>query len=551
MIKVDRKTIWAFSILIIMIILAYSNTFAVPFIFDDSFNIIENESIRQLWPPSYLYNRVIGTGLFGRPFISFSLAINYAISGNNVWSYHVLNLIIHLLAALTFLEIVRLTIINNEKCSKYSDNAFLFAFACALLWSLHPLQTQAVTYVIQRCESLMALFFMLTFYTAIRGWQSASTKHWHLLAVLFFLLAIFSKEVAIVCPIILILYEWVFRGNNPSRAVKQSPILYTGLSLGVIMAIFTTIKANTLISRTTQFSFSPLSYWITQCQVIFHYLRLAVWPSGLTLDYGWPVATIREIWPSITGVLILIGLSVWTLLRRNVIGFLGACFFLILAPTSLIPLPDLIFEHRMYLPLAPLIIIFIGSSLNAYEWIKKRFSFWPNIEVSIIAKSFWIFIICLGLILGYLTYQRNYDYRSAIAIFSDIIAKRPDNFRGYHGLGMALSERGQYDESLKYLSHALLLNPENAHANNDKGYILSLMNKPEEAIPFYRKSIHLNPRNPKSHNNLGTALAETGKLEEAILHFSIALKLKPEYSGARINLNIATTALKLKSSKKE
>ena len=550
MIIPDKKLIVTAIILSVLVIMAYSNTFTVPFIFDDSINIIENESIRQLWPIWNCFNIPSDTGIVGRPVVNLSLAINYAISGEKVWSYHAVNLVIHILTALTILVIIRLIILTTEKGAKYLNSVLPFSFTCALLWALHPLQTQSVTYVIQRCESLMALFFMLTFYTTIRGWQSSSARRWHLLSVLFFLLAIFSKEVAVVCPIMLLLYEWVFRGNNPSRAVKQSPLLYTGLILGLIIAIFAVINGNTLISRTTNISFTLLSYWITQCQVIFHYLRLAVWPTGLTLDYGWPVATIAEVWPSIIGVLILIGLSAWALLRRNAIGFLGACFFLILAPTSLIPLPDLIFEHRMYLPLAPIIILFIGSSFNVYECIKKRFSFWPNIEASIIANSFWGFIICLGLVFGFLTYQRNYDYRSAIAILSDTIAKRPDNFRGYHGLGLVLSKQGHPDEALKYINRALSLNPENAYANNDKGYILFLMNRPEEAIPFFRKSIQLKPYDPKSHNNLGAALAQTGKLEEGILHFSIALKLKPEYSAARGNLNIATTALKLKSSKK-
>jgi hypothetical protein len=536
-----RQIYWAAAALIVLLIVAYGNSFTAPFIFDDTINIMENSSIQKLWPLWHPFNVPADTGLTGRPLVNFSLAINYAVSKGNTWSYHALNLIIHILATLTFLGIIRLTIMTTEKGARYLNIALPFSFACALLWGLHPMHTQAVTYIIQRCESLMGLFFLLTFYAAIRGRQSESSSRWHLLSIMFFLLAISSKEVAVVCPVLLLIYEWVFEGHHPWHAIRQSPLLYAGLVLGLIVATIMAAKGNTLISRTETIPFTPVSYWITQCQVIFHYLRLVVWPSGLTIDYGWPMAPMREAWPSMLGVLIALGLSVWALRLRNAAGFLGLWFFMILAPTSLIPLPDPAFEQRMYLPSAAIIILIVGAAVNTYEWSQKQLKLWPGSRIYIPAGAIAL-VICAGLIFAFLTYQRNFDYRSDVAIWSDTIKKRPNNFRGYHGLGLALSNRGRQEEALKCLHHALILNPHNSYANNDAGFILLLMNRPHEAIPFFQKAIQIKDKNSKAYNNLGAALAQTGNLKEAIFHFTQALRIKPESISVRDNLIKAVAA---------
>lgn len=540
--KISRQMILAVITLIALLILAYSNTFTVPFIFDDYDNIVGNSSIRQLWPPWHSFNASAETGLVGRPVISFSLAINYAISGNNVWSYHLLNLVIHILATLIFLEVVRLTLISTEKGVKYFNNALLFSFACALLWGLHPLQTQAVTYIIQRCESLMGLFFLLAFHGALRGWQAESSNRWHLMAIMFFFLAVYSKEVAIVYPIILLLYEWTFRGNKPLQAIRQSPLLYTGLTIVLIIAVVTTIVGNTVISRTDRISFTPLNYWVTQCEVIFHYLRLAVWPSDLTIDYSWPVATIREVWPFIIGVLLLLCLSAWALWRRNAVGFLGAWFFLILAPTSLIPLPDPVFEHRMYLPLAAIIVLIVGTACNAYEWVQNRLNLWPSLKLILTPKVSMALFISIGLIFGFLTHQRNSCYRSELFIWLDTIEKRPNNMRGYYNVGVALRKMGQFDEALKYFRHALLLNPNVPYTNFQIGFILLLTNKPDDAIPFFREALRIKPDFPDAHNNLGVALGQKGNFKDAVFHFSEVLRVKPDDISAQGNLIKASAA---------
>lgn len=526
MIAPSRQVTWSMLIVVVSLATAYGNTFSAPFIFDDTINIVENLSIRRLWPPWHSLVIPADTGLAGRPIVNLSLAVNYAISGGHVWSYHIVNLTIHILATLTLFGILRRTLTAHRGS----------AFSCALLWGLHPLQTQAVTYIIQRCESLMALFFLLTLYCALRGWQSRDQTVWHLSAILSFLLAVGSKEVAVAAPFVLLCYEWVFRGHPPLQSARRSPLLYTGLALGLILALLMAAGNNTLISRTENTHIDLGRYWMTQCPVILHYLWLAFWPSPLTIDYGWPAATFAEAWPAMTAVIFFLITAMYALWKRKPAGFLGTCFFLVLAPSSLIPLSDLAFEHRMYLPLAFVILLTMTALAHAHAWAMKR------CNGRIIQKSPYslhvtmILAMALALSFWFLTFQRNHDYRSATAIWSDTIEKRPANFRGYHGLGLALASEGRYEEGLDKLRHALQLNPVNAYANIDTGYILLLLNRPDEAISFFREAVRLKPFHAKAHNNLGAALAQTDRLQEAIFHFSEALKIKPDYTDARYNL---------------
>lgn len=533
--KQRRNLSGGIVLLLVAVTLAYSNTFSGPFIFDDTIGIVENSSIRNLWSPE-------SVGMISRPVVNFSLAVNYAISGLEVWSYHLFNLLVHLLAAVTLLGIVGRTLrFSGDGIS--AEDVFAFSLVCALLWALHPLQTQAVTYVIQRCESLMALFLMLTLYCALRGWQANPPGPWHLLAVLAFLLAAGSKETAAVAPLLLLTYEWVFRGQGPIQAMRRSPLLYAGLALGTVVMVALAVMGNTLISATEETPISAFAYWITQCEVILHYLRLTLWPSGLTIDYAWPAATLRDVWPAIAAVLMLLGLSCWAAARRHPAGFLGLSFFFLLAPTSLIPLPDLAFEHRMYLPLAPLIALLVGAAIQGYRWGIERLHLPPMPSGSPARRASLALIACLALGLGFLTFQRNSDYRSEKTIWADTLQKRPANFRGHHGLGLALSREGRREEALGSLLRAVELNPRNAYAQNDAGYLLVLLQRPEEAIPFFRESIRIKPRFAKAHNNLGAALAQTNRLEEAIAHFVLSLQIKPDYASARDNLRRASAAL--------
>jgi hypothetical protein len=542
-IKSNQQIVFFVVALVVSLVMAYSNTFTAPFIFDDSINIVENASIRQLWPPWMSFNIPSDTGIAGRPVVNFTLAVNYAISGTDVWSYHVANLIIHILATLMLFSILMRILSSPEMTVQYGTAVIPFSFVCALLWGLHPIQTQAVTYVSQRCESLMALLVLVTYYSALRGWQSESPRDWHLTAVMSFLLGVFTKEVAAVTPFILLSHEWVFLGRSPFRAIRKAPLLYAGIALGILMVILITLHGNTLTLRTERNPFTPVSYWLTQFPVILHYIYLMIWPSGLTIDYGWPVVTLKEAWPTVAVIMSLVVLSAWAAWQREAAGFWGIWFFFFLVPSSLVPLPDIAFEHRMYLPSAAIVILIVGMASHVYERLTDRENGFFIFKMVLTPAVFITIGLCFGLILGLLTYERNNDYRSEMAIWSDTIKKRPENSRGYHGVALALSRENKLDQALAYMNTAVRLNPKNTYVYNDTGFILFTQKRPAEAIPFFREAIRLRPNNPKAHNNLGAALAQTGQFKEAVQHFSEALRMKPDYVTARNNLIKASMEL--------
>jgi Flp pilus assembly protein TadD len=481
---------------------AYHNSFRVPFLFDDLPHIVENFRIRQLGRPGEILANT------SRPVVHLSLALNYAISGLDVWSYHAFNLAVHILAALTLYGILKRT------------GAGKIAFAVALLWLVHPLQTQAVTYVIQRGESLMALFYLLTIYCFIRGWSIA--------AVVACALGMATKPVMATAPVAVLLVDRVFVAGSVREALRARWRLYAGLAATWLVLAVVLAAGSHEWRGTAGFEQQKLGvaeFARTQPAVLLHYLRLAVWPRPLCLDYGWPVATAARQWlPPAIVVAGLVAATVWAWRRKPALGFLGAFFFLVLAPSSsVIPIRDLAFEHRMYLPLAAVMTVVVLAL--------SRLRGWPAI------------VACVAVLFGALTVQRNRDYRSPVVIWGDTVAKAPGNARARANLGNALLEAGRYAEAVPHLEQAVRLKPDFAQAWNNLGKALGMLGDTEKAKTHFAEALRLMPNYAEAHYNLGTALVEQRKLEEAVVHLREAVRLKPHDPDAHNNLGNALTQL--------
>ena len=262
-------------------IAAYCRTFGVPFIFDDLPSIVDNPSIRHLrtafLPPG---DSTVG----GRPVLNASLAVNYAVSGLAVWSYHALNVAIHALAGLVLFGIVRRTL-----AARMDGSATLVGFCAALVWALHPLLTESVTYVIQRGESLMGLFLLLTLYCLIRGAASAgrAAKYWYGLSVATCLLGMGTKEVMVSAPLVALLYDRTFLSGSYREAWRRRRWVYAGLAATWLILPFLVISTH---GRNGSAGYgqgvTPVAYALTQFPAIVHYLRLSFWPFPLIFDYG-------------------------------------------------------------------------------------------------------------------------------------------------------------------------------------------------------------------------------------------------------------------------
>jgi tetratricopeptide (TPR) repeat protein len=515
--------------------LAYVNSFAGRFIFDDR-SILEDASIRHLWPP---WMAMFSPNNVARPIIGLTFAINYAISGLEVWSYHLINLLIHLLAALALFGVVRRALLSERMRERFGAAATALAASVALVWAVHPLQTQSVTYIIQRGESLMGLMYLATLYAVIRAAQSVS-KRWVVAAVTACAMGMATKPVMATAPIIALLFDVIFITSSLTSSLRRRRALYAALgSTWIILAA--TITAPTPADWSAGFrmkQLTPVEYLQTQFGVIAHYLRLAVWPDALVLDYGWPVArTASEIIPFAAIIISLAAATLWALARRPAVGFLGAWFFLILAPTSsVMPIADLAFEHRMYLPLAAIVALCIIGSYRTGQALVARLARSParRKQLGQFVGAGLLAVIVAAL--GSLTFLRNTYYQSDIVMWADVVKKRPGNARAHNNLGMFLAERGQYGEALAHFDEACRLNPNDALAKNNLALTLANQGRVSEAIPLYLDALQRKPDYTDAHFNLGRALTAQGDLEAAKAHFSATTELDPTYGEAYFGL---------------
>jgi hypothetical protein len=315
---------WAPWLIALAGLAAYANSLTGVFVLDDQRWIVESSPLRQLWPPSS-----------SRPLVHLTLALNYAWSGLAPWSYHIVNLVIHVLAGLTLYGLARRTLPHEP-----AESAAGLAASVALLWLVHPIQTESVTYVIQRAESLMGLFYLLTLYCAARG------PGWEAGAVLACLAGMLTKPTMVTAPLAVVVCDHAFWGRHRWK-------FYAALA-ATWLALAWALRAGAGDwERSAGYGFqavSALDYAMSQPAVIMHYLRLMVWPHPLCLDYAWPVGVS---WPATVAVAVALAATGWSLWRRPAAGAVAALFWLTLAPSSsFIPINDLAFEHRMYLPSA-------------------------------------------------------------------------------------------------------------------------------------------------------------------------------------------------------
>ena len=501
---------------------AYSQTFAVPLLYDDTPTIAGNPTIRHwervLAPPN-------DTTAGGRPVLNLSLAINYALGGTSVWGYHALNLSIHVAAGLALFGIIRRTRAKGE-----GRAALAVAFSTSLLWLLHPLQTEAVTYIVQRAESLMGLFYLLTLYGFIRGAQAAgrSAPLWFGLCVACCAMGMGTKEVMASAPLVVLLYDRTFVAGSFKEAFRRRLRVHAALAATWLLLAFLVISSHG--RGGTAGSGAGVEAWrygLTQFQAIARYLRLCFWPHPLVFDYGTTLAR-----PSLgllaraSLVILLMATTLWALVRRPAAGFLGACFFAILAPSSsIVPVAtETMAEHRMYLPLAAVLALCVCL-------VHRR-----------MGRAAVPLCLVLAAALAVATWRRNEAYQDAVTLWKDTAASCPGNERAHANLGAAwLEVPGHERDAVGEYEEALRLAPGDAQIRNDLGSIfLRLPGRRGDAIAQYEEALRLRPGYFEVRNNLGNALSGVpGRLGDAIAQYGEALRLAPGDAEVHSNLGYA------------
>ena len=574
------------AILVLATLAAYHNTFRAPFVFDDIPTIVDNLTIRHPGDLKQvlLAGKGYGITISGRPVVNLSLALCYAVSGTDVWSYHALNLLIHILAGLTLFGIVRRTLAyvgnrgegaGGRDFGQPGADGTLLAFTIALLWTLHPLQTEAVTYLVQRAESLMGLFYLLTLYCFIRG-AGADNPHprrWFALGVAACLLGMGTKEVMATAPLMVLLYDRTFVGGSFREAWRRHGRFH--LALAATWLLLALLVASTGWNRGGTVGFnlgiSPWAFWLTQFEAVARYLKQAFWPHPLVFEYGVFTMGFWDAAPYALVVLPLVAATLVALVRWPVAGFLGAWFFTILAPTSVVPgTMQMIVEHRMYLSLAAMAAgIVVGLRAALDRWAR------PAAGAATRRHSWAALLPCLilALPLGLLTERRNALYGNDLALWQQTVAVSPASAKAQGGLGAALLARHRWREALHHFlialaldpnepsSHynvglacaelgrlpeavarcreAIRINPQFSSAHYELGLVLMVLNRLPEALAELAEAVRLAPTLPEAHYLWGEALAKSGRLTDAVDQYQAALRLKPDLIEAECDLGAA------------
>ena len=479
---------------------AYSGTLHAPFVYDD-----------QAWITGHPVAGGAAGAATGRPLLAFSFALNRAAGGLGPVGYHLANIAIHVCAALVLLGIVRRTLALMPASFPAAADRLLPAFAAALLWALHPVNTEAVTYVSQRSESLMGLLYFVALYGFIRGAAPGRHAAWLGLSAAACALGMTVKETMVSAPLVILLFDRTFISGSLRGALTRRGAYYGALGacwvlLGVLLAGASPRGVGYGLG------YSGWSYGVVESWVVAHYLLLSVWPFPLVFDYGTElVGSLREVvpWASVTAA--ATGAAVLGLLRRSAGGFAWAAFLLVLAPSSsVVPVAfQPMAEHRLYVPLAALAAL---AAAGAWRLFGRR-----STPILVLAAAF----------LGTMSYLRNADYRDPVVLWSDTVKRVPDNERARLALGEALLGAGRFAESAEQYGQALRIAPGDGDARMGLAASLLRSGLAGEAEAQMRRVAPPVRDQPGFHLLLGRVLEREGRRAEAAEEYRRAAEIDP------------------------
>lgn len=504
-------------VLVLAAALCFANGMRGPFLFDDARFALDD-------PP----------GFWMRPVLWWTVLLNRAFSRVDTLGYHLFNVSVHALAGLVLFDLLRRTLALLPAWRGPAERS-LFSFAVVLPWLVHPLQTEAVTYLSGRSESLAGLAYLTTLYAFVRSGTSPRPRAWLALALAAFVLGMGSKELVATAPFLVLLYDRTFLSASFAQALRRRRAFYAALFLADL-ALSSAFVFPQLFQENSTAGFGVASsgaweYLRTQPGVLLHYLALGFWPGDLCLDYQWPVASgAREFVPQALAILALLGVTLWGLVRGSRLAFAGAWFFVILAPTSsFVPHQDPACDRRMYLPLAAVAVLAATAAWRLAQGRVRR----PEAARRLVAGA----SVVLATVLGLVTVRRNELYRSPVAMWQHVVARAPHNWRGYLSLGIVLMEAGRLDESVAALERSLAISPR-PNAYLQLGVVQELRHRLDLALAAYDGADALRPEHAETLLYRGIAHLKNGAPERAHADLERAFALEPA-SLAQIQLGIA------------
>ena len=558
--------------------LAYSNSLSAPLVFDDAATIAHNASIRDPTDLQALLSPPEGFPVWGRPLVNLTFALNYAAAGTDPLTYHVVNLAVHLLCGLALFGLMRRTLDLIRIPEPVRRRSAGTALIIALVWTVHPLNSEVVNTLSSRTESMMALCYLLAMYCSLRAVESDHRRRWLLASVVACAAGMTCKESMVTAPVIMVLYDSVFLFEFVHDAVARRWRFYgslavTWIPLGTLIHFYPRRWSSGYDTALT----SPWTYLMNQAVVVTHYLREAIWPDSLVLLYGWvrPLG-FADVWPYVVflGLLLLVTLAM--VVRRPMIGFAGLFVFVTLSPaSSIVPLVmEVGAERRMYLPLAGLTALVVIGAVRLWVRATRAVIRTPSGAMPVIGA------VAVALACGALTActrARNREYASALTLARTSVERWPSP-GGHYILGVELSTAGQYDEALQQFQAAVpgppparyglavelfragrmdeaiaqlqaFIAAEPRLANNEWTPARMLLARAfartdrwPEAIDQSERILSANPNDADAHDLLAAAFIRQQNFDAAIPHYRTLLAARPTDAGNWANLGIALVA---------
>lgn len=517
----SRAVRCALALLALVVAAVFANGIGGVFVFDDEPTILKNRSVRAERSLVEIFSPPADATTLGRPLANATFAVNYAMSGLEPWSYHVVNIAIHVGAALALFGVMRRVLRLPVWSGRFARDDVWLSLAVAGLWAVHPLQTESVTYVVQRVESMAGLFYLLTVYCFLRSVECPSSWRWLLGSVMACLSGAACKEIVVSAPLLVLLADRTWVAGSFREALARRKWMYAGFAASWVL-LTGLILGSANRSGTAGFgTASSWQYLMTQCGAIVNYLKLVVWPAPLVFDHGNAlVGGLAEIWGQAVALAALAIGTIIAIWRRSSWGVAGFWLFAILAPSSsVVPvLTQTVAEHRMYLPLAAIIAMAV---FTANKWFGRR-----------------AFFACalLGVIWGGLSVQRNMVYATKISIWADTVEKRPENWRARNNLALALAGAGRASEAATQYETILAQQPGLVEVRNNYANALMMAGRAPEALREIDAALSMAPQVAELIDTRGEVLAALGRRDEAESCFREALRLKPGLEDAAQHL---------------
>ena len=559
------------ALVVAVTVAVYANGSHAPFAFDDHHNISENHRIRiRRLGLNELLHAAFKSPTSLRPVANASFALNYYFGKYDVVGYHIVNIAIHAINGILVYILVFVTIRSSERSIRSAGtfrrgSANWIALFTSLWFAVHPVQTQTVTYVVQRMNSMAVMFYLLCIILYVAGRHTrAKGRRWTIWAagVACWAAALGSKEIAVTLPPVILLYEWFFLADvNGKRVVRRCGVV---LAAAAILALPAVVLLNAHVVDFSLRDFSMGQRVLTQFRVVVFYASVLLFPHPDRLNLIHHIATSQSIMEPLAttaAMVLILGLFVLALSLARTQRLISFCIFWflihLLLESSILPL-EMVFEHRLYLPM-------LGASGLCVTLLSRAAAghrHWATFAA-----------VTATLALAAAANHRNHDWGDPVILWSDVISKTPRSDRAHTNIGVTFIERGQPERAIVELRQAVTLKPHSEIAHNNLGNALltrgqlvdaavhlaeAIRIKPDyasaltnlgnlsrtrgdvdEAIRHYGRSLEIDPDLAQTHSNLGIALRSKGKIDEAIKHYLRALVINPDYDDAHYNLGNA------------